>query len=1548
VLKTVLASPIHERFWLQAQLDPSNSAYNVAFVHRVDGLLDVDALQAAFDAVVAHHEILRTTCHDTAAGLSLHIHETMASPLVRQRVDPEEFEDVSEAFVARLHVAPFDLSEGPALRAGVLTAGPDTNLLVTVVHHIALDGAAIPVLFGQLGEAYEALVVSGAELPTWPLSEVASGEAAEVTASDLDYWRDAMACTPVHTPLPTLPAGSGDRSNAHLITLPEPLEAALQRVAKASDASFFQVLSAGWAAYVHRFTGEDVVAFGYPVSLRPREASQRVGCFVNTLPMVLTVGGASFAQVIARTRGARRAAKAHQHVPWERIVESLRTEGLLGPAEQFLNVGIAATHLRHVPLSLATLEVAPQAPPPVKAIWELLLEVEVGTPTRLRLCGREDRFAPWLVTSLMTSLLALLERACEAPEAPLDALPLVDAEDRLRLLVHGQGRDLEPAAAGTLGARFARIAIEHADDVAIQTGADGMTYWALDVRSNRSAHALLSLLEGRPAAGARVGLLFERSAEAAVSMLAVVKLGLTYVPLRPTDPVTRWMAQLEASGAVAVMGHNQLLEQLPDAIEIPRFSLDVPGCLSGQPDEPVSNEATAETGAYVMFTSGSTGEPKGVVVPHRAVMRLACGGGAYALSADDVVVHGASLAFDLSTWEIWGGLLMGARLIVLSRVEMQDTARLAEVLSTHKVTALALATPLFQAHVDSRPQSFAGLDLLLVGGDVLDPAAAAAVLGEAAGRPDRFVNGYGPTENTVFSTVARVQPAPTGEVVPIGRPIAGGTSYVVDPEGGLVPVGFPGELWVGGAGLALGYDGLKEETRARFVDAPEALGASAGRLYRTGDRARWRADGQLDFMGRVDRQIKIRGRRLEPGEVSAAAKRHADVRQAVVVATRTETPELVLAYTLDSQSRLNDRQLLDHLSAHLPAHAIPVRRVRVGAIPLNVNGKIDVSALLAIAPERVKRERTHAPAQSDTERRLLALWCEQLDHPDLGVLDRFVDVGGDSLRAVRLVAKIRDDLGGPLSVADIYRLGTIRALALALDGDLHNEVIPLARTVADGSRPRTVPLGLAQVGHWYMIRRGMSYTCPCVLHLQGRIDAEVLLEAWDDVLARHEIPWMQIDLKEPRMHRVDSRMCNVIRMDLTRLGPEAARYQVLSRVRRTTEAPFINRSPMLTAMLAQTDHASWYFAFVAPQALVDGHTLQLLARELHDTYMARLDGAVFAPPLPMSLSDYHAWEAARVTEASIEASVAYYRETQDGDASWTVPTSHLQSTIHGETAHLASSATEALHGLAQSLGISLEATLTYCVFLTLHGVHRAPLMRCLSAYHNRDEEALEALPVMMAGAMYQQSRLDRGQSFGEGLSQFSTRYVSGFPHARLPAMALFGMSRQLFMRGTLRHYAVSRVVGALWSAVSATPRVVLTYSVDLLINSVRYALERRITGWFRRARTRTVGCMISITTPLSAYRPLGSVRLPIHVLRTPVDVPEAIPGDPRMDIHRDAEGIKALFQARYKPAAVRAFVAAYAAMVERVASSPGSSLGALIDGMAPFADAFERADDSEQ
>jgi amino acid adenylation domain-containing protein len=1363
---------------------------------------------------------------------------------------------------------------------------------------------------------------------------------------------------PVHMPLPTIDAGEGDRCRSSTSTLPDALEAALRHLGQEMDATFFEVMAAGWAAFLHRYTDEDSVAFAYPVSVAPEETAARVsgtmGCHVNTLPMALEVAGLSLSELVAGAHRAGVAARPHRDVPWERIVEAMREDGHLEGGQPFLNVGLAPTHLREVPLVLADLEVVPEPPPAVRAIWALTLEYQVGSPTRLRLSGREDRFPEWLVEALLQTLVALLRQAVEAPDRSVGDLPLVDAPHRTRLLAHGQGSTPGPQVTGTLGARFMEIAAAHPDAVAVQTGEEGLTYWALDIRSNRLARALLAALPSPPVVGQRVALLFDRSAEAVVAMVALAKLGLTYVPLRPTDPPARWRTQLDAADAVGIIGFGRLTARLPETLSIPSLAVDAPGVLSGQSDDPIECAVTPEAAAYLLFTSGSTGRPKGVLVSHRAVLRLACGGGAHALGTEDVVVHGASLAFDISTWEVWGALLEGATILMVSRADMLDTAALRGVLDAHQATAMVLPSSLFHVHVDVQPDLFARLRLLIVGGDVVGPDQVAAVLAQSRGTPTTVLNAYGSTENTVFSTVARISQARSCEALPIGRPITGSTCFVVDAARSvagasptLVPTGFPGELWVGGLGVMLGYVGDPEATAAHLV-TPSGLGPDAGVLYRTGDRVRWRADGQLDFLGRLDDQVKIGGQRLSPGEVVTHALRHPEICQAAVVATPGPEPELVLAYTLAVRSRLDATGVQRHLAATLPGWAVPRRSVRLEALPMTPNGKLDKDAVLALAPPSAPPAAVHTPPSSHTERALVALWTRHLTRRQIGVHDRFVDLGGDSLRAVRLAAAMGDTLGREVSVADIYRFETIAGLADHLcdgGGEASGEQVSHAPAPEPASRPAIVPLGLAQLGHWHALRQGMPDGYPGLLHIQARIDPDALQEAWDDVLNHHEIPWMHLDFDEPRMRRVDARACKVMRMDLTRLEPEAARYQAMSRIRRDAQEPFQNRTPMTRVFLAQAAHDSWFFGISAPQALVDAHTLRLLATQLHDAYLSRLDGHVYAPQQPMSLDAYVQWERERVTTRSVETGVAFYEGQLDGDASWTVPTTHLRDTTHGEVATLDAHDVGALQDLARDQGVSLEATLTYCLFLTLHGVHGAPLVRCTSAHPNREEPELDGLPLMMAGAMIHQSRLARSQSPRDAVGAFGARHVAAVPHARLPSSVLSRMNRLLLLRGRLSPSLAARLVGAIWARLSDTPRVVLTHQVDLALCALVGVFGRRLGRWFGRTRTRTEGCLVSISGPLGAHTPLGSPRLPIARVRTPVDTPETTPGDPRLDLFRDQEGVKALFQARYAPAAVRALLEAYQVVVHQVASRPDTPQGDLMDALTPHAQAFERAAD---
>ena len=1540
-MKTLAASPLHTRLWLQTQRDPSDSSCCSIFAHHAEGLLDTEALEGAYRDLILRHAILRASWHDHPEGLKIVEHDDRPFAISAQRVDPEEFEEVQDAFMARLASEPFDLAQGPLLRVGVLKSGPERALIVTVAHRLALDEDSAPAFFAQLGERYRALRTSG-ELPDGPASPLPSAPS-ELSHDDAhERWRSRLRGTPLRLPLPTLVTGLSAREVTHTRALSGSMVQALSTKAEASGARVAELLAAYWAALLHRFTGAPRVAFLSPMKLYGDAHLGKLGALRSLVPMVFEVEGASSDDLISQALEGVRLAQSHPPPPFEELLALVREEvGLAGDAP-YLNVAFGEAPLRPVSLALEGLSVEPSATPPPHSALELGLWVDLEEGVTLRLSGRGDRFPQWHLAALLESFLTLCEAANEAPKAPIDDLALVNDAQRLRLRAHSEGRDLEVKGSGTLAEHFHRVASASPDAVAVQTGIEGMTYWALDVRSNRTAHALIARLGAPPEHGARVGVLFDPSAESVVAMLALVKLGLTILPLRTRDPLARWRAQLEAAGAIALMGHGRYLEQLPDDLGVVTFSPDSPGSLSGQPDGPVSHQATEASAAALLFTSSDEGELARVSLSHRALIALALGGGAHAISAEDSVAHGANLAGALALWEIWSALLVGARLVVLTEVEMRDAERLAHALEAHQVSALALPSTLFHSHADVRPTTFQGLRLLMLLGDDLSSGALERVISACERGPERIVKGFGPLENTLLSTLSRLGNEPSGAHLPLGRPRAGTRCYVADPRGRLVPIGFPGELFLGGVGLATAQASARAQGGAGFVSAPASFGVGDLPLFRSGERVRWRQDGQLERFGRLEDAATRSGYRLEAREVSAKAMTHPEVRQAVSLVVGGPSPELLLAYTLDPHSRLSDRELFDYLSERLPLPLVPTRRVRVAALPLDDACELDVEALVAIAPGPTEREEGIAAPQGEREQTLSAIFSELLERDEVGVNQRFFDLGGDSLRAYRLSLEIEARLGAQVTLKDIYRLPTPRALASLIAGEASEPAQPRERLATRAEElPKRLPLTPTQRGHLERLRRGFCHTRTLVLHLQTRIDPEALLEAWGDVLARHEVPWMHLDIEQGEMRRVDSRMAAVVRMDLTRLEERAAEYQVLSRVRRSVEESFQNQTPSISAILAQAGHASWYFALMGPHALIDLWSLHGLSRELHDTYLARLDGRSSRTHPPPALADYVLREEERLSAFDAQEALTYYAETLAGDAGYRVPASHLMERLSRHHVQISPEVHARVTALADALSLSLEATLTSALCLTLHALHRAPLIRLNVRHHAREQGPFEALPMTRSRTYPLMSRSREGESFREALVRQAEHHARSRASARLPEVVSAAMAKQLARRGRVGAYMLSRVLGSVVALFSREDALVKTSRIDLALHGVLERLFPWLGAKGERGRAEGRDYLIAFDVPPSAPALLGSARLPMSALCYPEGVPEGDDGRALVAFYPGDEGLRVLFQASYPEHSLVALAEAFLTLLERLTASPDAPALEAAALIAPLVERFE-------
>jgi amino acid adenylation domain-containing protein len=901
-----------QRLWFVQQMDPASASYNLAVSFWMDGRLDEAALRRTLAEVVRRHETLRTVF----AGGEPHPVQVVIPrvdvvlPLADLGALPPESR---QAEAARLAVEearrPFDLARGPLFRPLLVRLDERRHLLVLAMHHVVTDGWSLGVLFREVGALYGAfaagapsplpeLEIQYADFAAWQRERLA-GDALE---APLGFWRERLAGAPAALALPTdrpRPAVPSGRGAVHAFRLPRELTEEVHALARRENATPFMVLLAAWQALLSRYSGQDDVVVGSPIANRTRpEIEPLIGFFVNMLALRADLSGdPSFREHLARVRESTLAAYAHQELPFEKVVEELAPERSRSRQPLF-GVIFALQNAPFPPLELPGLSIRMEPVDPGTARTDLAITLrEDGDGFGGRMEYSADLFDPGTVRRMAGHFAALLRAALHDPDARVSALPLADEAERRTVVETWNATDAPYPRHATIPALFEAQARLRPGATAVRFAEGSLTYGELNTRANRLARVLRRHGVGRDT---RVGLCAGRGAELAAALLAIVKAGGAYVPLDPAYPQERLAYMLADSGARLVLAERHLGGAVPEgAAEI--LSLDDAWAeAAGEGGEDLEGGAAALDLAYVMFTSGSTGQPKGVMVPHRGVVRLARGTGDLAFGPGDVFAAMAPVAFDASTLEIWGALLNGAS-VAFFPPHAPAPHEVARFVRDFGVTTLWLSAGLFHQVVDEAPEALLGVRLVAAGGDVVSPA---HVRGALRANPALVVlNGYGPTENTTFTCCHAMRGGDEiPDPVPLGRPIANTRAYVLDAAMQPVPVGLPGELYAGGDGVARGYQGRPALTAARFVPDPFSPQPGA-RLYRTGDRARWRPDGTVEFLGRADGQLKVRGFRVEAGEVEAALRQHPAVAEAAAV-VREDVPgdRRLVAYVVVRQA----------------------------------------------------------------------------------------------------------------------------------------------------------------------------------------------------------------------------------------------------------------------------------------------------------------------------------------------------------------------------------------------------------------------------------------------------------------------------------------------------------------------------------------------------------------------------------------------------------------------------------------------------------------------
>jgi amino acid adenylation domain-containing protein/non-ribosomal peptide synthase protein (TIGR01720 family) len=1250
-----------QRLLLLERSDPGSPLYNLAAALRLQGALSPQALAHSLAAIAGRHEILRATFTLSARKPLQQVKPPapVALPLVDLSALPDDRRSPErDRQLARLARSPFALETGPLWRTVLLRLGREDHALVLSMHRLVSDERSLEILIGELGGPLPALPIQYADHAAWQRDRLRG----EVLESLLSYWRRQLGEAPPALDLPhdrAAPTVRGHLAGRHGFALPS--EAALGRLASAAGVPLSTVLLAAFQVLLARYGGQGDVSVGMPVDGRDRIGTEPlIGGFDNLLVIRARLADAGgFDEALRQVHGAVQGALAHQELPFDRIVEELHPE-LLRRHAPLVQAALAFADPRHELPGLpgCTVEPLPTPPTPPIARFDLALRFAVE-PGGLagELVWSADLFDVATGERIAGHLLNLLAGIAANPSAPLCDLPLLGEPERRQLAAWGSAASEYPRDC-TIHELFTACAERCPDAEALVFGAERLTYGELDRRANGLAHELRAR---GVRAGTLVGILAGPSVAFVVGALAALKAGGAYVPLDPGYPQGRLAFMLEDTAAPVLL--------VPDGIEV-----DLPGVsaqlvrLNGAvaataPDPAGPAGIGAGDLAYVIYTSGSTGHPKGVAVPHRAVVRLVLGTNYVELGPGERVGQASTVSFDAATFEIWGALLTGGCLVEVPRQVLLSPTLLARHIAETGITTLFLTTALFNQVARDAPATFAPLRNLLFGGEAADPFAVRRVL--ALGAPARLLHVYGPTESTTFALFQRVESvAEEAATVPIGRPVANTRLHLLDRHLQTVPAGAEGEILLGGDGLARGYLNRPDLTAERFL--PDPFGAPGDRLYRTGDLGRFRSGGALEFAGRTDDQVKLRGFRVEPGEISSLLLQHPAVREALVLAMAFgDLPDKrLVAYVTGAPGKtLDERELHRFLEVRLPEYMLPAAFVVLGEMPLSPGGKIDRRALPPPDQAHPRASAYVAPG-TPVEEMLAGLWAELLGRDRIGVHDDFFELGGHSLLAAQITWRAAKMFQVNLPVTTLFEAPTIAEMAAALEGAMASEQadLPPIRPASGGSRSSHPPLSFAQERLWFldqMFPGSSTYNMPFSIRLRGRLDVPALRRTLTEIVRRHEILRTVFPSRngQPEQSVRPPHDWTLPVVDLTGLaGPQEAEVRRIDREEATRPFDLMRELP-LRATLVRLGRESHQALFTMHHIASDGWSMRVLIREVREIYNAFSSGEPCPlAPLPVQYADFAAWQREWLGSGLLESHLEYWqRQLQDADADLGLP-----------------------------------------------------------------------------------------------------------------------------------------------------------------------------------------------------------------------------------------------------------------------------------------------------
>ncbi|HLO87426.1 MAG TPA: amino acid adenylation domain-containing protein [Nostocaceae cyanobacterium] len=1367
-----------QRLWFLDQLQPGSPVYNLSRAVKLQGELNINALEKSFNVIIQRHEALRTAFHSLdGEPVQVIIPEVnIKLPVVDLRnLSPEERQIETQNWFKIQAQHSFDLTQAPLLNISLLQLAEQEYILLFTIHHIIADGWSAGVIIRELAVLYESFCINKpVELPSLPIQYAdftvwqRQWLQTEVLADQMQYWKQQLSGDlpvlelPIAKPRPKHQTVKGKKHN---FILSPSLTNELKTLSQTQGVTLFMTLLAAFKTLLYRYTGQEDILIGSPIANRNRsEIEGLIGFFVNTLVLRTSLAeNPSFSELLKRVREVTLGAYTHQDLPFELLVEELQPQRNLNYTPLF-QVMFALQNAPREELKLSELkgEYLPIENDTARFDLSLAFTDDING-----LIGELEYNTYLLDADSIERMLGhfsiLLADIVENPEKPLSDLAILTPAEQQQILKDWNHTEADYPDV-CVQELFAAQVAKTPDAIAVVAGEESLTYQQLNEQANQLANYLNSLGVGKEVL---VGVCSDRSPSMIIALLAILKAGGAYIPLDPTYPQERLAYMLEDSQLSILLTQQKFLTVLPPSnAQVICIDQDWKHISKQTPIENITQpDNLPDNLIYTIYTSGSTGKPKGVQITHRSVVNfLTAMQQQLQLTPQDSLLSVTTLSFDIAVLELFLPLTVGAKVILVSRETATDGLKLLQQLDNHNVTFMQATPATWRMLLDAEWEGNKQLKILC-GGEALSPNLAAQLHQKVA----NIWNVYGPTETTIWSTIHPVNDQKT--IVPIGRPIANTQIYILDQNLQPVPVGVPGELYIGGVGLARGYFQQSELTKQKFISNPfnpDTL------IYKTGDLARYLHNGEIECLGRIDYQIKLRGFRIELGEIEAVLEQHPAVRQSVVI-VREDVPgnQHLVAYLVAEDSVI--KELPQYLRQKLPEYMIPSAFVTLKTMPLTPNGKVNRRAL-PVPDDNQEFKNNWAAPRNPVEEVLVGIWTQILGVSQIGIDDNFFALGGHSLLATQVISRIRKIFGIEIPLQRLFELPTIAELAPTIH-QRNNKRITVISSV---NRDRHLPLSFAQSRLWLLEQLNPSsgiYNMPAAVRLVGKLNVEALEKSINEIIRRHEVLRTSFLLENGQLLQVvvPQLQLKIPIIDLQKF-PKFARDTEIQRLSiEEYQKPFdLTKSPLLRCTLLHLSAEEYILLFTIHHIVFDGWSIGILIQELSILYTAFIAGQLsLLPDLPIQYADFAAWQRQYLQDENLENLLTYWKQQLTNLPVLKLPTKQPREQVktnRGASYSFVISGTVAqeLKQLSQQENVTLFMTLLASFKILLQRYTNQDDIIVGTDVANRNQSELEPLIGFFVNLLVLRTDLSGNPTFQELLQRVRTQILSAYAHQDLP------------------------------------------------------------------------------------------------------------------------------------------------------------------------------------